>query len=446
MQEANVGRRQSQAPLVAAQCEVLFELFQGSVGAVQLGRLLKGNDAGRLVALRRLKDKPSSELASATDLARSIAHPKLAKVLGVVRDREGWYVASEYLPGVSLFELARTVVSRGVPLDTAVSVRIVLDALEAAHAARRLLMDTAQIEGVRCIHAESIWIADFGETFVAELGVAPLLGMSQEPGSDPSPDDRQAEDADVYAAASELARLASTKSDAEKASDPRRLELHKILNAILERRESRPLHTLEQFIAALSGLGPDLIASEEQVCRELERVMGGTLERRTQKLETMERGLGQPAEVDATRVFAVGMALGLKDSLRPHDDPTAIFSIPPASEKTPTAKPLQMDFDMAQPSSPISAVWREARAVLDSPHRRTRMNSVSELSSSTTQVAVLRSMRAPSAVPTPARRLTSTRNVMLFLVLALVTGAVCHQFWSRGASFASKVEQSLRGS
>ncbi|MET0790870.1 MAG: hypothetical protein ABW061_05065, partial [Polyangiaceae bacterium] len=93
----------SEAPRADPQCEALFKLFDGAQGTVELGRLLKGNDTGRLVTLRRLSGAPSPDLASATDLARSVAHPRLSKVLGIIAGRGGWYVASEHIPGVTLF-------------------------------------------------------------------------------------------------------------------------------------------------------------------------------------------------------------------------------------------------------------------------------------------------------------------------------------------------------
>jgi hypothetical protein len=81
-------------PLAGPKCEVLFEIFSAELGPVHLGRMLSGNDAGRLVTLRRLPAPPWPELAAATDLARSVAHPKLAKTLGVQRAGDTWYVAS----------------------------------------------------------------------------------------------------------------------------------------------------------------------------------------------------------------------------------------------------------------------------------------------------------------------------------------------------------------
>src|SRR4051812_45087759 len=98
----------SHPPLVDAnaQCEVLFDLSPG-VGSAQLGRLLKGHDAGRLVSLRNIQAALVPELSPRVDLARSIAHPSLVKLLGIVRAGDKFYLASEYIPGVTLAELSR---------------------------------------------------------------------------------------------------------------------------------------------------------------------------------------------------------------------------------------------------------------------------------------------------------------------------------------------------
>src|SRR3954468_18845471 len=70
-----------------AQTDVLFEMFNGALGSVHLARLLKGNDAGRLVTLRKLPAACPEELTVAADLARSVAHPKLIKVLGIIEEQ-----------------------------------------------------------------------------------------------------------------------------------------------------------------------------------------------------------------------------------------------------------------------------------------------------------------------------------------------------------------------
>jgi len=300
------------------QCDVLFEVFSGSLGSVHLGRLLKGHDAGRLVALRKLAGAPSAELASAADLGRSIAHPKLAKVLGVIRERDAAYIASEYISGVTLFELGRAVVGRNPPVEPAVAVRIILDALKAGHAAQRLLKEAMGMRSVRCLYPECIWIADFGETFLSEVLVAPLLAPKEAV-------EASAAAADVRSAALELMRLAcgALAADDPLTTDLSSLpeELQEVLARALGDHGVSGFASLEEFITALGQLDPSLIASEDQVGLELRRFMATVLNVRRQKLDMLERGSAQTDEEDEgdeTKFFrAAVVKTESRDTTRP---------------------------------------------------------------------------------------------------------------------------------
>jgi hypothetical protein len=300
------------------QCELLFELFSGRLGVVSLGRMLSGRDAGRLVALRALPAAPASELTSAVEVSRRLAHPKLAKAVGIVRLGASSYVASEYIPGVTLFELGRAVRGRESAPKIAVAVRIILDALRAAQAATQLLTDQSDLQSLRCLYPESIWIAEFGEVFLAEFLVAQRLAQPAAiaervapPSSLRGAFDQDAASADIAVAAVELGRLASGRaaSGAPSATDLACLpdELRALLVKALRHGGGPGYASLPDFIAALSNLDPSLIATEQQVSRELRRLLGPTLDLRRQRLDLREQGslsLGSEEE-DATKCFHV---------------------------------------------------------------------------------------------------------------------------------------------
>jgi hypothetical protein len=369
---------------------VLFELFHGPLGVVELGRLLKGNDAGRVVVLRKLPGAPSPDLASATDLARSLAHPRLAKVLGILRGKDdAWYGASEYVAGVSLFELGRAVTARGVSLDPAVAVRIVLDALQAANEAQQLLSVTANVHDVRSIFSESVWIATYGEVFVAELLIAPVLAKelartSTETiqGSGPSPDSLGD---DVSSALAELARLVGAGELGEGATVPGLREIFERFRCDRSSRDGVP-----ELISALSELGSAHIADEQQVAAELLRTVGTDLARRAQKIAMLERSsMHAPPDDEATRYFRVAAAPAERDTTRPpppnpdnapqSGDQTALFrSLVPHREDVATEPPsptmVQENESGEVSADPISVVWRQARALLDSTAQRAKVH------------------------------------------------------------------------
>src|ERR1700744_4653729 len=157
------------SPTQSPRCEVLFELFEGELGRVQLGRMLSGNDSGRLVTLRRLGGAPSAELTRAVDFARTISSPRLKKTLCTLRIDGTWFLASEYLSGVALSELTHALAEHGEKVATAVAVCITLDVVSSTMAARDLIESGGSAAKIRCLHGESVWLADFGEAFLGEV-------------------------------------------------------------------------------------------------------------------------------------------------------------------------------------------------------------------------------------------------------------------------------------
>jgi len=315
------------------QSDVLFEMFNGALGSVHLARLLKGNDAGRLVTLRKLPAACSEEVIAAADLARSVAHPKLVKVLGVIEEQNARYLASEHIFGVTLFELGRAASNRQMPVAPAVAVRIMIDALSAVAIARRLLTDTLHAPVTRGVFPECIWIADFGETFLAEVLVAPQLGRRGSDGLVHSEATLLTDD--VRSAALELTRMVcaglSPKAPAETDISQLPIELQAALMPALGYRAVTPYAAPQEFLDALSSLDESLIATEWQVAEELQRIMGTVLNVRRQKLDMLERS--SSAELhedqgDETKFFRVAVKTEQRVTARP---PPSDSSGPPLS-------------------------------------------------------------------------------------------------------------------
>ena len=340
--------RMTPIPAPEPQSDVLFEMFQGVLGSVHLGRLLRGHDAGRLVTLRRLRGPASVDLAAAADLARSIAHPKLAKVLGLIEEPSATYLVSEHISGVTLFELGRAASNRQLPVLPNVAVRIILDALTAADAAEQLLDETLSARAVRTVYPECIWIADFGETFVSEVLIAPLLARTGK-GPETPLSEAEAGAADVRAAALELVRMACAGLSAE---DPLNTdlsnlpdELQEVLIRALGHGALVGYANPAEFIQALSRLDESLIATEDQVGQELRRLMGTVLTVRRQKLDMLERSSvpnHSQDQGDETKFFRLATKTEQRVTARPPPDGAKAAPTPtpapaaPASTRTPT--------------------------------------------------------------------------------------------------------------
>jgi hypothetical protein len=398
-----------------AQCEVLFELSQGA-GSAQLGRLLKGHDAGRLVSLRPITTAPLSELSPRVDLARSIAHPSLAKLLGIVQAGDKFYLASEYIPGVTLAELTRAVVARQKPLAPPVALRILVDALNAALVGQELLQAAAGEPAGNHLHPEHIHVAAYGETLLSEVGVVCYL----------RPETCSDGQTDLRTAATELCRLITASEETAGLVD--RAKIPENLGRTLE-RALLPLSAgaarVRAFIDELSLSGVPL-ASEAEVRDELARLVGATLDARRGKLEILERGAAQQDSEESTQFFRAAELAGndYLDTARPPavslPSPVAIPRAAPAPQVSvaPSLNLDQLPSLMPDDDDPTQ-MWRSDL----SP----RSSAASAAVAAPTALEPQPTREAPPTVgqeDSAARRLRDRHTVGWLLVAAVVLGGL----------------------
>ncbi|HET9933606.1 MAG TPA: hypothetical protein VFQ35_23030, partial [Polyangiaceae bacterium] len=191
------------------ECEVLFELFSAPRGRVLLGRLNSGRETGRVVRLRAV-DAAALPLASEAVAAtrdHDFSCPELLKLLDVAEDGAQSYIASEYIPGISLLELTARARRQG-GMDPAAAVNIALNALRRLDQAAALLAAAGRPRP-RLFYADCIWIADYGETLLAEPGVSAYLSGNSAPEAQEV--GNEAERHDARAIAVELYQLVSGK-------------------------------------------------------------------------------------------------------------------------------------------------------------------------------------------------------------------------------------------
>jgi len=458
-------------------CVALFELFRGGTGSVELGHLLEPErtDAPRLVALRRLANFPTRELQNAASRAQRLTHPRLAKVLGTYQCDDAWYIASEYVSGVTLYELGQTAVRQRTPVAAPVAVRLVLDALLLTAEAERLFSETA---GARCLYPESLWISDSGELFLSELLIAPVLARTTTGASYVAVSEGMSSAAlDVRAAAVELARLACGRLMNGNPASWQTSELPAELSGLLARAVAgKPgTDTPAAFANALSTLDPQWIAARDEVRTELERLMGPLRSRRREQLERLQAEPvgGYPAPVfGAARVPKLPDFTKALQSTRPVDPdvlrragastvppPTSAGAStvpPPRSAGASTVSPLRSTGSCTVPppgsaparsrptnptptlpappltpapavdpgDSPISGVWREAHAKMGVPGRRVRPKASANDAEPTPPAAV----PVPLGVP-PARAPKRSRSLLLMALVAVAVGALVTAAW-----------------
>jgi hypothetical protein len=359
------------APLSSAPCELLLKLFTGQRGAVHLGRLLRGGDAGRFVLLREVADAAVGTLASDVDIARSIAHPKLLKLLGVLRSEGHAYLASEYVPGVALTELRDAVRKTGVPIRASVAARIVRDALDASTIASKLLRDAAGIDTVNAFHPDAIWIAEFGETLLSLVAPEQPVGGSIAPSG-------AGTDSAVGLIMQLATGLSPTQVLSEGVSAHFPAALAEALSSALARAARSRSDGEAALLDALNALPGPLLANEEQVKQELQRMVAGALLLRRGLQGVDQHGDGELGANEATVIGRLPRAVQAFEA----DEPTRAFRLDSAHREAdpdgvtqllPRALPsviVAPDAALPRPSSPPPNEW--AKQFLEKTQLSTR--------------------------------------------------------------------------
>ncbi|HEY6724416.1 MAG TPA: hypothetical protein VI197_10300 [Polyangiaceae bacterium] len=353
-------------------CELLFELYAGSTGPVHLGRLLRGKHAGRLVTLRPLSAEHGLRAKTLVDRVRHISHPKLLKLLGCFKIGSQDYLASEYIAGGCFVEL-RSKLELSTPTDVAVLVRILRDALLAAHSGRRLLHGIYGRRVERCIFPDTIWVAEFGEVFITELGVFEALGdpaLSVMRAQSCLESDEAQGRADVLAIGQMLFEaLASRPAKHDFFGLPNQVgkALTQVVARALEHDGQDAFASATDLAHALSNLSSGLNASTDDVRGVFGRALHGTLELRRLKLGLVEQASAVGGDNDATR-FHRASGLGRSrdmETVRP-SAPAGSGTHPTRAATVPALPALKLP-SFANPSTAVESDADSATLVFKPP-------------------------------------------------------------------------------
>ncbi len=172
--------------------ELITEIAASPLGAHWAARIASGAELGRAVSVRRIPrggpidDAAVARISEAAFSAADIRHPKLVAVLEVVVAPQEIAIVSEYVEGTPLRALQRQAALKRAPISIPVALRIVVDLLEAANAARidwcamhGSPMDSAAEDERRlsaAVHGgitpHTVLVASFGETMLSDLATA----------------------------------------------------------------------------------------------------------------------------------------------------------------------------------------------------------------------------------------------------------------------------------
>ncbi|MBL8685300.1 MAG: protein kinase [Myxococcales bacterium] len=160
--------------------QTLQELAAGGMGSVFLARAIRGPHQGKLVALKRMHPHLERNPQFATGffdeawITAGLKHPNIVDTYDWGTDREGRYIALEFVAGDSALNLLKAVRGRGQQMPIDVVLFIVGKTAEALHAAHELRNERGELRHLvhRDVTPSNVLISRDGQVKLIDFGVA----------------------------------------------------------------------------------------------------------------------------------------------------------------------------------------------------------------------------------------------------------------------------------
>ena len=160
--------------------QTLQELAAGGMGSVFLARSIRGPHQGKLVALKRMHPHLERNPQFATGffdeawITAGLKHPNIVDTYDWGTDREGRYIALEFVAGDSVLNLLKAVRSRGQQMPIDMVLFIVGKTAEALHAAHELRNERGELRHLvhRDVTPSNVLISRDGQVKLIDFGVA----------------------------------------------------------------------------------------------------------------------------------------------------------------------------------------------------------------------------------------------------------------------------------
>jgi eukaryotic-like serine/threonine-protein kinase len=153
----------------------LFKIGDGGMATVYLGRIERGAEFSRLVAIKRphphlVQDDPSKrQLLREARTASAVRHANVVSVWDVDTSTEQPLLVMDYVEGPTLSELAKT-----GPIPHAVALRILLEACHGLHAIHTAVASDGSPLGLvhRDVSPQNVLVGVDGVARIADFGIA----------------------------------------------------------------------------------------------------------------------------------------------------------------------------------------------------------------------------------------------------------------------------------
>lgn len=156
------------------------KIASGGMGSVELAVAASGRSLGRLVAVKRLHQHMEEDerflhmFFDELAITASLHHPHIVEIVDWGRDERGHFLVLEYLPGDSLFALARAAQKRREPFPVGIALYVVARTAEGLHAAHELRDDKGVSRHLvhRDVSHSNVLVGIHGQVTLIDFGVA----------------------------------------------------------------------------------------------------------------------------------------------------------------------------------------------------------------------------------------------------------------------------------
>lgn len=156
------------------------KIASGGMGSVELAVAASGRALGRLVAVKRLHrhlEEDERFLHMFFDelaITASLHHPHIVEIVDWGKDEQGHFLVLEYVPGDSLFALARAAQKRREPFPVGLALYVVARTAEGLHAAHELRDEKGESRHLvhRDVSHSNVLVGIHGQVTLIDFGVA----------------------------------------------------------------------------------------------------------------------------------------------------------------------------------------------------------------------------------------------------------------------------------